>query len=238
LAEIQRLKPYHIYVLGGTGVVSNAVLSQLASYDNPGSTGPYRLAGADRYATAAAISKAAFDPGLDVVFVANGTDFPDALAGGPAAATREAPVLLTKPTSIPQATKDELARLHPARIVILGGIGAVSQAVANELQAYAQLGVQRWAGADRYATAVAISEEAFPAAATVFVAAGYTFPDALSGGPAAGAYAGPLLLTRQSSAPDVTKQELSALQPVRIFVLGGTGAISNTVIAEIQALFP
>jgi subtilisin family serine protease len=238
LSEIQRLKPYHIFVLGGTGVVSNAVQSQLAAYDNPSSTGPYRLAGADRYATAVAISQAAFDPGVGFVFIADGGNFPDALAGGPAAASRTAPILLTKATSIPQVTKDELLRLQPAQIVILGGTGAVSAEVAAQLQQYAQIGVQRWAGADRYATAVAISEQTFGTAATAFVAAGYTFPDALSGGPAAGAYLGPLLLTRQGSTPDPTKQELVKLRPVRVFVLGGPGAVSDTVITEIGALFP
>src|SRR3972149_1259626 len=52
-----------------------------------------RLAGRDRYATAAAISAATFAPGVPVVYVATGLDFPDALAGpagggGPGAAAR------------------------------------------------------------------------------------------------------------------------------------------------------
>jgi putative cell wall-binding protein len=238
LNEITRLRPYHIFVLGGTGVVSNAVQSQLAAYDNPGSGGPYRLAGADRYETAVAISQAAFDRTGGWVFVANGANFPDALAGGPAAATLGAPVLLIRATSIPQVTKSELHRLNPAHIVILGGTGVVSPAVATELSGYASIAVFRWAGADRYATAAAISAAAFTAAATAFIAAGHTFPDALGGGPAAGAYAAPLLLTGTSSTPAAAKQELLRLGPVRIFVLGGAGAVSDAVIAEIEALFP
>ena len=41
-----------------------------------------RFAGADRYATAAAISAASFAPGVDAVYIAVGADFPDALWRG------------------------------------------------------------------------------------------------------------------------------------------------------------
>ena len=55
IAELQRLHPDRIYIAGGTGVISAAVESRLAAY------GPVtRLAGSDRYATAAAISNAVF----------------------------------------------------------------------------------------------------------------------------------------------------------------------------------
>ena len=45
-----------------------------------------RIAGADRFATAAAISRASFAPGVGVAYIATGTSFPDALAGAAAAA--------------------------------------------------------------------------------------------------------------------------------------------------------
>src|SRR5690349_24285795 len=55
-----------------------------------------RLAGADRYKTAVAISKANFTPvgGQEWVVVASGQAFPDALGAGPMAAFLEAPLLL------------------------------------------------------------------------------------------------------------------------------------------------
>src|SRR5687768_2820966 len=55
-----------------------------------------RIEGADRYATAAAVSANAFAPGVDVAYVVTGTNFPDALAGAPAAAHEGGPVLLTQ----------------------------------------------------------------------------------------------------------------------------------------------
>ncbi|WP_164737230.1 cell wall-binding repeat-containing protein [Georgenia sp. SYP-B2076] len=127
--ELVRLKPGRVVVLGGTGAVSAAVKTQLGTYTRGGVT---RLDGADRYATSATISKASFTTGADVVYLASGTGFPDALAGAPAAATAGAPVLLVAPTGLPAAVRTELVRLRPASIVVVGGPGAVSGAVAAQ----------------------------------------------------------------------------------------------------------
>ena len=95
-----------------------------------------RRAGSDRYGTAAAISAAVFDPDVPVVYVATGQNYPDAIAGGPAAAAEGGPVLLVRRDSIPSATAAELTRLKPARIVVLGGTAVVSAGVASALAGY------------------------------------------------------------------------------------------------------
>jgi hypothetical protein len=71
------------------------------------------------------------------VFIATGQSYPDALAGGPAAAKEGGPLLLVR-SFIPLATANELQRLGPARIVVLGGAGVVSAAVATGLGAYTE----------------------------------------------------------------------------------------------------
>jgi subtilisin len=96
-----------------------------------------RLAGPDRFGTAAAISAATFAPGVPVVYIATAYAFPDALAGASAAGTIKGPVLLAAATGpLHSATAAELRRLAPARIVILGGSGAISNAVATSLASY------------------------------------------------------------------------------------------------------
>ena len=202
----------------------------------------HRLAGADRYATAAAISRATFDPGVPFAFVASGANFPDGLSAGPAAAHLGGPVLLV-PTSgpLPPSVTAELTRLQPNKIIVVGGLGAVSDATKTALQAY-QIGagaVQRLAGTDRYATAAAVSAFAFPTPftpgnGTVYVASGVNFPDALSGGPAAAHDGGPLLLVPGSGPlPTSITGELARLHAHKIVVIGGTGSVSN---AEMSAL--
>ena len=195
-----------------------------------------RLAGADRYATAAAVSAATFGPGVAAAFVATGTDFADALAGGPAAAQLGGPLLLVSGSSIPAATATELSRLKPQRIVVLGGSGVVSNAVLNALDAYTTGPVSRLAGADRYATAAAVSAATFsPGVAAAFVATGADFADALAGGPAAAHLGAPLLLTRPNALPAALTAELSRLKPARIYVLGGSAAVSGAVLNALDA---
>ena len=195
-----------------------------------------RLAGADRYATAAAISAASYPAGVAAVYVATGADYPDALAAGPAATRAGGPVLLVTGNRIPAATVQELQRLRPARIVVLGGPGVVSDGVLAALQPYAGAGgVNRLAGADRYATAAAVSAATFPTGVPVaYVSTGTAFPDALTGGVAAGREGGPLLLVQPNRLPAVTAGELSRLRPGRIVVLGGTGAVNDGVLTALQ----
>jgi len=194
-----------------------------------------RIGGADRYATAALVSARHFGPGVPVVYVATGRNFPDALAAGPAAGIQGGPILLTDTASVPQPTRDELARLRPQRIVIVGGVEAVSEVVAGQLQAYTSQPVGRLAGANRFATAAAISSATFnPGVPAAFIATGRAFPDALAAGPAAIEMRGPVLLTEPGALPDSTRNELARLQPQRIFVLGGPAAVSDAVVAELR----
>jgi len=123
-SELVRLRPSRIVVVGGPNAVSEDVVAQART-----ATGAtvVRTSADDRYGTAAAISASAFPSGAATVFVANGTDFPDALAG--AAAARGIPVLLVGRDSITGPTSAEIIRLHPTRIVLLGGPNAISEQV-------------------------------------------------------------------------------------------------------------
>ncbi|HET6380774.1 MAG TPA: cell wall-binding repeat-containing protein [candidate division Zixibacteria bacterium] len=198
-----------------------------------------RLAGSDRFATAAAASRSSFAPGVPVAYVATGSTFPDALAAGPMAARAGGPILLVTRSVLPRATADELTRLRPGRIVVLGGETAVDAGTLNELQQFTSGGVTRLAGADRYATAVEVSRAAFGDGAPVaFLATGAAFPDALVAGPPAALRGGPILLTKPTELPAVVRAELLRLQPTQVHVLGGTGAVSDAVLHAVRAALP
>jgi putative cell wall-binding protein len=235
-SELSRLRPEQIVVLGGGAVVSEATLQSLVPYATSGVV--RRLAGGNRFETAAAISADTFAPGVPIAYVATGSNFPDALAGTPAAGAQGGPVLLTGKTELPAATVAELARLHPGRIVILGGGGVVSDGVASQLQAYTSGGVTRMAGGDRYATAVSVTSATYPSADVVYVATGANFPDALAGGPVAGRDGRPLLLVPATGLPDVVRAELLRLNPSSVIILGSTGVVSDAIVGQLQALFP
>jgi putative cell wall-binding protein len=95
-----------------------------------------RWFGADRFASAGDFSSNAFAPGVEVAYIATGLDFPDALSAAPIAGMTRGPVLLANPSSLPTATTDELTRLRPRQIVVLGSEGVVSTGVETQLQTY------------------------------------------------------------------------------------------------------
>ncbi|HSJ00736.1 MAG TPA: cell wall-binding repeat-containing protein [Patescibacteria group bacterium] len=192
-----------------------------------------RLAGTDRFATAAAVSRKFFSPGVPVVYVASGLTFPDGLAAGPAAHRRGGPVLFVHRDWLPAATKAEIQRLAPGRIIVVGGTTAVSDTVRSQLAALAPGGATRIAGPDRYATAAAVVHDAFTSAPVVYIATGEKFPDALSGGAGAAVQGGAVLLVRATSIPAATRAELLRLAPARIVIVGGTSAVSASVASEL-----
>jgi putative cell wall-binding protein len=209
VAEMVRLDPTRIVVVGGPAVVSDAVMSTLEGYTFGSVT---RVWGANRYGTAAAVSASTFGPGVSTVYVATGANFPDALAGGPAGVINDGPILLVRQNSIPKETVAELARLQPIRIVVLGGTAVVSDSVVTELGSMATSGVSRYWGANRYETAVAVSEAVFPTrAGTVFIVTGANFPDAVAAGPVAGSMNAPILLVTGTTVPSATASELARL---------------------------
>ncbi|NNF64437.1 MAG: cell wall-binding repeat-containing protein, partial [Acidimicrobiia bacterium] len=180
-----------------------------------------RYAGLDRYGTAAEISANTFDAGVPVVYIASGNDFPDALVAGPAAAHGGGPVLLVT-TVAPTATKDELKRLQPAEIVIIGGTGAVATPVEDELKELVPTAtVRRVVGDSRIATSVAVSQDAFASAPAVFVAVEDNFPDALSGSALAARMGGPVLFVKTNTLSGLVKDEIKRLGATDIVVLGG-----------------
>ncbi|HEX7195299.1 MAG TPA: cell wall-binding repeat-containing protein [Candidatus Limnocylindria bacterium] len=234
--ELARLNPSKIVVLGGTGVVSDRVVRQARNYAGTVA----RWAGANRYETAAKISANSFATGVSVAYVATARTFPDALSGGAVAGRAGGPILLVDASDIPGATARELGRLKPDRIVVLGGTGVISNSVKSALDRYTTGSVSRLSGSDRFATSVQISRSAFGSAGSnaAFIATGTSFPDGLAGGPVAALVPGPLLLVTPTELPSVTKTELQRLGPDKVFVLGGSGAVSDGVVRAIDAALP
>jgi glucose/arabinose dehydrogenase/putative cell wall-binding protein len=235
-AELNRLNPQRIWVLGGTSVIRESVRSTLATYASSGQA--VRVSGGDRYATAAAISNRFYPTaGVNAAFVAVGTNFADALAGAPAAALRDSPLLLVRSSSIPSSTAAELDRLNPDRIYVLGGTAVISGAVASALDAYTTGPVTRLAGANRFATAEAITRHFWTSkVATAYVASGVNFPDALSGGAVAGKQSLPMFLSGHSDVTLFTGQEALRLSPRRLTMLGGTAALTSAVETRLRRL--
>ena len=200
------------------------------------STTADRISGPTRYETAVEISEETLPGGLSKVAVlATGRNFADALSAAGLCGAYDAPLLLVRDDLGPVA--DELDRLNITDVFIVGGYGAVPQAVDDELDTVHHIDVTRLAGANRYETAAEVADEIYSAApaSTFFVARGDTFPDALAASPLAYSDSIPILLTRPTALPDVARQMIDERGGM-VYIMGGTGAVSDGVQDEIDAL--
>jgi putative cell wall-binding protein/uncharacterized protein YkwD len=91
-------------------------------------------------------------------------------------------------------------------------------------------------GADRIATAVAASQEAFTSSTCVVIATGFNWPDALGGSALAGALKAPILLTSQSGLSTEVRNEIVRLKATKAIILGGTAAVSAAVATQLDAI--
>ncbi|MGB5952202.1 MAG: cell wall-binding repeat-containing protein, partial [Ornithinimicrobium sp.] len=186
-----------------------------------------RIAGTNRFSTATAVADAWSGP-VDVVYVVNARNYPDALGASAAAGRDGAPVLLTDQSTIPSVTTSALRRLNPARIVVSGGTGVVSRSVLRQLGSYTRSGTAiRLSGSNRYKTSAALARD-YPTGMTrVYLASGQDFPDALSTAALAGSQGAPLLLTRSSSLDSDVAAQLRRIKPREVVVVGRTTSVSS-----------
>src|SRR5690606_10681078 len=127
-------------------------------------------------------------------------------------------------------TRTALTRLSPARVVVVGGTGSVSEAVASQLRGYTTANdLTRVGGDDRYDTAARLAGY-YPAGQDkVYLASGQTFADALAGAALAGHEQRPMLLARADRLAPSTLAQLQRLRPREIVVVGGSAAVSDAV---------
>lgn len=192
-------------------------------------SGITRLSGEDRYMTAIAAS-ARFAPGVPAVYLATGTNYPDALSGASAAAIKGAPLLLTLPDRLHEPVLIEILRLRPAEVIILGSASAVSSSVEEQLSAL-NIPNRRIGGSDRFETSRLIMEDAFPVASSAYIATGNNFPDALAATGAAGKLRAPVVLVNGGSTgvPDATINSMRARGITTVRIAGGPPAVSEEI---------
>jgi subtilisin family serine protease len=231
LAEVRRLRPATIAVIGGPGAVSATVFSQLRSL----APRAVRLGGANRYETSRLVTEYGFSrSGAGVAYIAAGEGFADALAAGAAAGSKNAPIILVpgRAVSVDAATLTLLRNLRVTQIFVVGGEGAVSAGVANTLRGVAP--VVRLSGGDRLATAQAVNREAFGNAQRAYLAYAFNFPDALGGGVLATVRPGPLFTVPGDCVPAAVLSEIRRVGASEVVLLGGAGVLN----ARVAALTP
>jgi putative cell wall-binding protein len=234
-AEMTRLGVKHVWIAGGTAVVSQGLEDAWKS----SGLAVTRYAGDDRYGTAAKIAAAGpYQP--ERVYIVSGNAWADALAAGPVAFARNYPILLTRKDSVPDATAKALAAMATRDRTVLGGTAVVSDPTAAALGATKRLG-----GADRQGTAVKVADDAVLTAdftkenAALVGGSNNSAADALVASPIAGTTGTPLLFISGNDAVGTTTRDYLRANRVELegegYVLGGTTVVTDTAVAQAEA---
>lgn len=229
-AELQRLHPAEIVIVGGQAAVNAQVEAALKKLGF--TTKVTRIAGDDRYDTSRRLAEFAFgDSSPRVAYIASGLNFPDALAAGPAAGDAGGPVILVNGAakSADAALTGLLDDLGVSVVKIAGGTSAVSTGIQKALASWKPV---RLAGGDRFGTANAINADQFKPGDGVsgaYLATGYSFADALAGSALAGAQGVPLYIAQPNCVPSATVDAFESLGVDRVALLGGSSVLQGGV---------
>lgn len=243
-----------ILFLGGTDVFEAELLENVESEDDEyDGVETDRISGVNRYQTAVRLAQATQDEGVGDgegegdnglnIFLASGTDFPDALSAGAAAAAADGVVVLTKgDEGLDTRTFDYVNRQREdAESVVAIGGPAADAAAEGSVDGTVETD-QDIVGVNRYETATLTAEEFLTEddaeAENYVIASGENFPDAVVGGAYAANADGALLLTKQDNLTNVTADfiEDQRLDVENVFVFGGTGSVSRDVSDQIGDL--
>ena len=222
----------NVIIVGGEAAVSKDVQNSL-----DGTYKVRRIAGADRFATAAAVIDDGDQAPSSTALLATGFNFPDALGGGALSYADGLPLAITKPSDAPDDVVASLKKAGIDHVVILGGTSAVDDQVVTELQNNG-ISSERIKGADRAETSTNLAKYEIKnykfSETGVDVASGYPKgdgADALGGAPLAGQASQPLLITKSNTQPGDSVLtflggESKTLTKGTIF--GGTSAVSQS----------
>ena len=239
------------YVFTGT-VTTNFNGDKLGSFS--GTVTQYasvvnRLSGNVRYDTMGAIVSEAYPDEATTVIVASGENFPDALAASGLAGKLDAPVVLTNSYQLSARADGQLARLHPSRVVVVGGPSAVSDGVVDQIAKRVttpdEPDIVRISGETRRDTANEIFAQAPKlhaknapdqnwTADTAIIATGENFTDALSISSLAKQQKYPVFLSGQNGLDASTVKSIKNYGFTKVIIAGGSQAVPQAVIGQLK----
>jgi N-acetylmuramoyl-L-alanine amidase len=225
--QIQNLGAKNVVIVGGTGSVSDNVVSNITSL---GISNITRIAGKDRFEVSKNIAN---EIGLNgTAVIANGLVFADALSIAPYAATNSYPILLTRNNELPLGIQKLLAAETITKSIVVGGEASVSNGVFNQLPSASRIG-----GKDRYEVGANIAKNYGQNRSKHYIATGLTFADALTGSVLAAKENAVILLTNTDRFPDSTLGVLSQ-KNVPVTILGGVGSVKDQIVHKLTTITP
>ncbi|ACO86875.1 cell wall-binding repeat-containing protein [Clostridium botulinum] len=218
-------------VLGGKGVA--------------GAKGDYnvnRISGENRYETSINIAKHYNSEKFENVIIANGNDFPDALAGSVLSKKLNAPILLIDENVNSSRETINLIKSKLAKngsIYILGGEGAIDRVYEDWFKALGYKNIKRLGGINRFATNKSIVKSLNVEKGTpIVIVNGFGFADALSVSSSAASKGYPIFMSNADKLPNEIKDIIKEISPTKAFIIGGEGVMRNSIVDELKNIVP
>ncbi|NWQ41924.1 cell wall-binding repeat-containing protein [Bacillus sp. EB106-08-02-XG196] len=191
-----------------------------------------RFGGKNRFEVAVNVANMGWKDTADTIIVSNYNAFADALTASPIAYKENAPILLTAKDRLTAESKDEISRLKPQKVIIVGGPGSVGEGVVNDLRNMGVTHLERIGGKDRFEVSANLAKRLGPTTRAV-VADGMNFPDALSIAPYAARNGIPILLANRDHLPQQTEETLTSIGVQDTIVVGGEASVGKAVYDKI-----
>ncbi len=207
-------------------------------YTKP-STQVKSLQGNRRFETAVAISKEGWDSSTDTVIIASAYSVVDGVSATPLASIKNAPILLVDKNEVTNSTKEELKRLNPSNIILIGGTDVVNDNIYKEVKSILpSASIKRIGGINRYETSLNIAKEMskYKNIDKIYVAGGHGEADALSIASKAGEDKAPIILTPKDDLTYDSYDWLKSQNLLDAYFIGGDLVISDNVINKVNSV--
>ena len=206
---------------------------EVKALNSSGQIVPTRIAGRNRYESAAQISREQFTNAKKVIVV-NSQKYADALSATTLSDGRYS-ILYTEKDTLPTATRNEIQRLNPIEVYLLGGKQSISDGIENILKKYANK-VTRIAGKDRYETSAKVA--AMSNKKNIVIASGENFSDPLYASSYAYSNNAKILLSSGKTLSRETRDYLlrNKSKIGNVTVVGGGKSISSSTVRYIQSV--
>ncbi|HBF8754537.1 cell wall-binding protein Cwp10 [Clostridioides difficile] len=208
-----------------------------SSSDSTSNVTVKKLKGTDRFETAIKISQSGWTKS-DTVVIVNGEDksMVDGLTATPLASVKNSPILLSSNEKLPQKTVEELKRLNPSKVIVIGGNNSMPNSVVEAIKAVnSKISVQRIGGDTRYQTSINIAKEIDKTnnVSKLYIGAGNGEADSLSIASLAGKEKTPIVLTQKDGVDNEAEQFIKSNKVSNIYFIGGVEKISNKAIEQV-----
>nr|UWI49391.1 cell wall-binding repeat-containing protein [Clostridioides difficile] len=208
-----------------------------SSSDSTSNVTVKKLKGADRFETAVKISQSDWTKS-DTVVIVNGEDrsMVDGLTATPLASVKNSPILLSSNDKLPQKTVEELKRLNPSKVIVIGGNNSMPNSVVEAIKGVnSKISVQRIGGDTRYQTSINIAKEIdkINNVSKLYIGAGNGEADSLSIASLAGKEKTPIVLTQKDGVDNEAEEFIKSNKVSNVYFIGGVEKISDKAIEQV-----